>query len=60
MSVYNIISPPFSLNTVKDFDKGNKEITKVAVEASRLKYGRDVRFVGPEILSRLGDISNLG
>ncbi|OGC81569.1 MAG: hypothetical protein A2V81_04800 [Candidatus Abawacabacteria bacterium RBG_16_42_10] len=60
MSVDNIISPPFSLNTVKDFDKGNKEITKVAVEASRLKYGRDVRFVGPEILSRLGDISNLG
>ncbi|MBI4836144.1 MAG: type IV secretion system DNA-binding domain-containing protein [Candidatus Abawacabacteria bacterium] len=56
MSIANIISPPFSLNTVKDFDKGNKEITKVATEMSRLRYGRDVRFVGPEILSRIGDV----
>lgn len=57
MSVNNIITPPFSLNTVKDFDKGEKEITKLATEMSRLKYARNVKYVGPEILARLGDIN---
>ncbi|MBP6085349.1 type IV secretion system DNA-binding domain-containing protein [Candidatus Gracilibacteria bacterium] len=57
MSVDNIITPPFSVNTIKDFDRGNKDITKLATELSRLRYGRDVKFVGPEILSRLGDIN---
>ncbi len=57
MSVNNIITPPFSLNTIKDFDKGEKEITKLATEMSRLKYARNVKYVGPEILARLGDIN---
>ncbi len=57
MSVSNIITPPFSLNTIKDFDKGEKEITKLATEMSRLKYARNVKYVGPEILARLGDIN---
>lgn len=55
MSVDNIITPPFSVNTVKDFEKGNREIAQAAAEMSRLRYGRDVKFVGPEILARIGD-----
>ena len=50
--------PPFSLDTTKDYAKHleekakGAELAKKIIEMSRLKYGRDVRFVEAEIQLR--------
>ena len=50
--------PPFSLDTTKDYAKHLEEkakgveLAKQIIEMSRLKYGRDVRFVEAEIQLR--------
>lgn len=59
LNVNNIISPPFSMNTVKDFDKGNKEAAQAITELSRLKFGKDKKLINDEILERLGGESNI-
>lgn len=55
LNVNNIISVPFSLMTVKDFEEGNKEMAKAVTQLSRLRYGKDRRFVEKEILTRIGN-----
>lgn len=59
LNVNNVISPAFSMNTVKDFDEGNKLAGKAMVALSRLRYGRDRQFVSQEIIERLGGEINL-
>jgi hypothetical protein len=54
LNTNNIISTPFSINTVMDFEKGNKTAGQAMVQLSRLKYGRDRQFISREILERLG------
>jgi len=54
LNVNNIISRPFSLNTIKDFEKGDVDAREVYRQLSRLKYGRDVTFVDKEIRMRIG------
>lgn len=48
-------SPPFSLCAPPEV-RGDKRIGKAIKQLSRLKYGRDVRFVEKEILKRMGTI----
>jgi len=54
LNVNNIISRPFSMNTLKDFEDGDKEAAEAYRQLSRLKYGRDVAFVDKEIRMRIG------
>jgi len=54
LNVNNIISRPFSMNTLKDFENGDKEAAEAYKQLSRLKYGRDVTFVDKEIRMRIG------
>lgn len=57
LSVDNIISQPFSMNTVKVWEILEKKDTEAAEaykQLSRLKYGRERRFVEGEILKRIG------
>jgi hypothetical protein len=54
LNVDNVISRPFSLNTVKDFEAGDKEAMEAYRQLSRLKYGRDRAFVDKEIRMRIG------
>jgi len=59
LNMNNIISTPFSMNTVKDFDEGNKKSADAITALSRLKYGRDKRIINKEILERLGGDSSI-
>ena len=54
VSVNGMSSVPFSLQTIKDFEPGNKKLAETIVQISRLKWGRDAEFVGKEILMRMG------
>ena len=54
LNVNNIISRPFSLNTMKDFEKGDLDAREAYRQLSRLKYGRDRAFVDKEIRMRIG------
>lgn len=54
LNVNNIISRPFSLNTLKDFEQGDLEAKEAFRQLSRLKYGRDRNFVDKEIRMRIG------
>lgn len=57
LSIDNIISQPFSMNTVKVWelpDKKDEEAAEAYKQLSRLKYGREKEFVEREILKRIG------
>ncbi len=59
LSINNMVSKPFSLQTIRyweenPYDQPNKELAEALVQLSRLKYGRDVEFVGREIIRRIG------
>jgi len=54
LNVNNIISRPFSMNTIKDFEAGDMKLAETITQISRLKYGRDKEFVNREILARIG------
>ena len=59
LSINNMVSKPFSLKTLKYWeeaphDQPDKELSEALVQLSRLKYGRDVEFVGREIIRRIG------
>lgn len=57
LSVDNVITQPFSMNTVKVWelpDQKDKEAAEAFTQLSRLKYGRERQFVEREILKRIG------
>lgn len=56
LSIGNAPSRPFSMGTIWDTSQENQKIADVLKEYSRMKYGRDKKFVDAEIEARLGII----
>ncbi len=54
LNIENATSRVFSIDTIRSEDYKNEKVGKVLTEYSRLKYGRDRKFVEGEIWARLG------
>lgn len=54
LNIDNATSRVFSVNTIRSLDYKNDKVKDILIEYSRLKYGRDRKFVENEIGARIG------
>jgi hypothetical protein len=53
LSIDNSSCKPFSISAIYDPDQGNKDLAEAIKVLSRLKYGRDKKFVDLEVTARV-------